>query len=340
MKRRTTSSLLAISVRAIKRSTSVIVICGIISSGCARTEILKTTLDEYKCRVPITGVVTQQNKIALAKLLIGGQSLEGLNIENTPTFHVLMSKASADLTTINYLRCVAVASGEVASNNPELLECVENKRMYFLRNPSAEEFAKYIRENSCTLFQPRSPDLVLNFDTVNTYSDTKTPIDARSYLGAFDIELREVTPGTQVVMLNHLGSYGGQAFLPVSRPNILTQIGSNDPVSFTLIFSRPLSKLSFVLPPLIAATESGITFPKWRADAFDDRGNQIASVANNLFGSYKNEDSRTFFLEQKPNSKACIKTLQFTSNNGHFAAFSAIMIDDLTLFYAPPSKCM
>ncbi|MGB4067710.1 MAG: hypothetical protein WBK08_06740 [Nitrospira sp.] len=339
MKRRTTSSLLAISVRAIKRSTSVIVICGVISSGCTTTTI-RPTLDEFKCVVPITGVVTQQNKFTLAKLLIGGQSLEGLNIENTPTFHVLMSKASADLTTIQYLTCVAVASGEVASKNPELLECIENKRLYFVLNPKPEDFAKYIRENSCPPFKPRSPDLVLNFDTVNTYSDTKTPIDARSYLGAFDIELREVTPGTQVVMLNHLGSYGGMAFLPVSRPNILTQLGSNDPVSFTLIFSRPLSKLSFVLPPLIAATQSGITFPKWRADAFDGRGNRIASVANNHFGSYKHEDSRTFILEPIPRGEACIKALKFTSDNGHFAAFSAIMIDDLTLFYAPPSKCI
>jgi hypothetical protein len=187
--------------------------------------------------------------------------------------------------------------------------------------------------------QPRPPNLVLNFDTVNTYSDPKTPIDARGYFGAFGIELRESTPGTRVVLQNHLGSYEGKAFLPVSRPNVLTQIGSNDPVSFTLVFSRPLSKLRFVLPPLIAATESGITFPKWRADALDVHRTRIASVGNDLFGSYKHEDSRTFVLEPQTGTRACIQEVRFASDNGHFAAFSAIMIDDLTLWYAVRDDC-
>lgn len=185
---------------------------------------------------------------------------------------------------------------------------------------------------------PNPPDAVLNFDTVNTYSDPQTPVDARGYLGAFGVELRDVTRGTHVVLLNHLGSYGGKAFLPVSRPNILTQIGSNDPVSFTLVFPRPLSKLSFVLPPLIAATESGITFPRWRGDALDGQGNQIAGTGNQLFGSYKHEDSRTFVLEPPSHSGAYISAIRFASDNGHFAAFTAIMIDDLALWYAPSSK--
>lgn len=184
------------------------------------------------------------------------------------------------------------------------------------------------------------PDLVLNFDTADTYPDPKTPIDARSYLGAFGIELRGNKSDTRVVLLNHLGSYEGKAFLPVSRPNVLTQVGSNDPVSFTLVFSRPLSKLRFVLPPLSAATGSGITFPKWRADALDAKGNRIAGVGNDLFGSYKHEDSRTFILKSQSRSVTCIKAVQFASDNGHFAAFSAIMIDDLALWYAPVDKCM
>jgi len=183
------------------------------------------------------------------------------------------------------------------------------------------------------------PDQVFNFDAANTYSDPNSPVDARGYLGASGIELRGITDGTRVILLNHLGSYAGKAFLPVSRPNVLTQIDSNDPVSFTLVFSRPLLKLSFVLPPLIAATESGITFPKWRADALDARELKIVSVGNDLFGSYKHEDSRAFFLEVPPQSGACIKAVKFISDNGHFAAFSAILIDDLAVWYAPTSKC-
>ncbi|HYH79327.1 MAG TPA: hypothetical protein VEX86_06010 [Longimicrobium sp.] len=184
---------------------------------------------------------------------------------------------------------------------------------------------------------PPTPE-VLNFDTENTYSDPETPIDAGAYLGAFGIELENKTAGTRVVLINHLGSYGGKAFLPVSRPNVLTQMGSIDPVTFTLIFSRPLSRLSFVMPPLIAAAESGITFPKWRAYGLDAQGVEIASVGSDQFGSHIHTDSRTFTLPA-PGSGVCIKAVRFDSDSERHAAFAAILIDDLALWYAPSNQC-
>ncbi len=193
---------------------------------------------------------------------------------------------------------------------------------------------------SIDFYLPQTPpDQVLNFDTENTYSDPKTAIDAQAYLGAFGIEVAKKTNGTRVVLLNHLGSYGGKAFLPVSRPNVLTQIDSSDPVTFTLSFSRPLSRLSFVIPPLIAGTASGITFPKWRAYGLDAQGVEIVSVGSDLFGSYRHEDSRTLILQAPRSSGACIKAVRFDSDSEHSAAFQAIMIDDLALWYAASNKC-
>lgn len=181
-----------------------------------------------------------------------------------------------------------------------------------------------------------APDQVLNFDAENTYSNPKTPIDAEAYLRQFGIATTK-TPGTRVVLLNHLGAYDGKAFLPVSRPNILTQIGSSDPVTFTLTFSQPLSRLSFVLPPLIAATKSGITFPKWRAHVLDARGFEIASIGSDQFGSYEHEDSKTITLEA-PGRGACIKAVRFDSDTAS-SAFQAILIDDLALWFAPSNSC-
>jgi|SRR5215213_946777 len=183
------------------------------------------------------------------------------------------------------------------------------------------------------------PDQVLNFDTVNTYSDPKTAIDAQAYLGAFGIELANKTTGTGVVLFNHLGMYDGKAFLPVSRPNVLTQINSSEPVNFTLSFSRPLSRLSFVIPPLIAAGATGITFPKWRAYGLDAQGVEIVSVGSDQFGSYRHQDSRTVILEAPSSSGACIKAVRFDSDSEHSAAFQAILIDDLALWYASSNKC-
>lgn len=173
---------------------------------------------------------------------------------------------------------------------------------------------------------------LLNFDTVNTYGDPKTPVDAEPYLGGFEIEIQSVSAGTRVVLQNHLGSYEGKAFLPVSQPNVLTQTGSNDPVSFTLAFRRPLSKLSFVIPPLVAATKSGITFPSWSARAIDSRGNVIASAAGDAFGSKIQEKMKTVVLA--PEGGRCITSVRFDSDNHHRAAFSAILIDDMSLWHA------
>ena len=183
------------------------------------------------------------------------------------------------------------------------------------------------------------PDQVLNFDTENTYSDPKTGIDAQAYLGAFGIELTNKTTGTSVVLFNHLGSYDGKAFLPVSRPNVLTQINSSEPVTFTLSFSQPLSRFSFVIPPLIAAGETGITFPKWRAYGLDAQGVEIASVRSDYFGSYRHQDSKTVILETPSRSGACINAVRFDSDSEHSAAFQAILIDDLALWYAASNQC-
>lgn len=138
------------SIRAIKHSAIVIAVCIAISWGCTPATIVKPTIDELGCGpVPLAGVVTQQNKFTLAKLLIGGKSVEGLNIESTPTFHDLMTKASGDLATVQYLKCVALKSGEVDVDNRDLQECIENKRLFFTLNPTPDQFAQYVRDNPC-----------------------------------------------------------------------------------------------------------------------------------------------------------------------------------------------
>lgn len=236
------------------------------------------------------------------------------------TFQAIPDRLAGCQMLLQTVACLSQRPGNQASND-RLLAYLQSSDM-------------------CGQPHPTMADDVLNFDTVNTYADPGTPVDALSYLGAFGIEVASKTAGTRVVLLNHLGSYEGKAFLPVSQPNVLTQIDSNDPVSFTLIFRRALRKLSFVLPPLIAATTSGITFPEWRVYALDARGTEIASVASDLSGSYIHEDSKGYTLQALPGSGACITSVRFDSDNGHFAAFSAILIDDMALWYAPSNDCL
>lgn len=171
--------------------------------------------------------------------------------------------------------------------------------------------------------------VVIDFDK----SASGSPIDvsatgrlvANGYLAAFDITLSDVTQGTQVVLYDLKKTYEGQAITAVSGNNALTQVGSNDPVSFTLNFKKPLQAVKFTRPKLIAGP-TGITFPEWKAIALDAKGSVLDEGGESLGGYYSDAPPKTFTLKG-----AGIRVVRFSSNNNHFAAFSAIVLDDLTL---------
>lgn len=165
----------------------------------------------------------------------------------------------------------------------------------------------------------------LDFDSVNAGHGR---LVAAGYFAKYGIALSDVTPGTLVVIDNAKNFYGGRALAARSAPNVLTQINSNDPVSFTLTLPAPARAVRFTRPALIAGP-TGITFPQWKVEAFDKTG-RLLSRAGEPLGSgasyYSDVPARIFDL-----TGPGIKTLKFGSNNMHFAAFSALVIDDLVL---------
>ncbi len=183
---------------------------------------------------------------------------------------------------------------------------------------------------------PSDDTLLIDFDGVETYTAPARLADAAPMLAGLGIEL-SMTPGTRVAIGNTLAFYDGQAMIPSSPPNVLTQVGSNDPVSFTLTFRRPLSRLTFRRPALVPATRNGITFPRWDARALDARGVELAHVGEPARGAHRHDPARELVLE--PPSGGCIGAVRFESDNGHFAAFSAVLVDDLRLTFAPASAC-
>src|SRR5206468_2269636 len=82
---------------------------------------------------------------------------------------------------------------------------------------------------------------------------------------------------------------------------------------------------TFTRPKLLTGP-SGITFPQWSAHALDGAGNEIAVVGENLISSFSDVPAQTFHL-----AGTGIRQLRIDSNNFHFAAFSALLLDDLTL---------
>lgn len=135
--------------------------------------------------------------------------------------------------------------------------------------------------------------------------------------------LEGVTPGTLVVVDDARSIYDGRALVAPSGFNVLTQVNSNDPVTYTLRFPGPVRAVRFTRPALMAGP-TGIVFPAWEAEALDASGRTLRRVSEGLQGYYANTPARTFSLEAPG-----IRALRVRSVNFHFAAFSAAVIDDL-----------
>ena len=163
----------------------------------------------------------------------------------------------------------------------------------------------------------------LNFDSVSTSST----VDATSYFASHGITLSGVTAGTQVSIMAYSYLYGGAALVPVSSPNLLMQTGSNAPVSFTMNFSTPLTSFSFVRPGDLAPS----SFPAWQAYAFAG-STLIASTGQ----SYSCCQAAGTYTLAGPG----ITSIRFDSQNGNFAAFNAVPLDNFTLQTAPEPGTM
>jgi hypothetical protein len=167
--------------------------------------------------------------------------------------------------------------------------------------------------------------ITINFDEPDA---SQGRLIANDYLAKYGITISESTNGTLVAIVNASQMYQGRALIATSPPNVLTQVNSNDPVSFTLNFPKQFRLVRFSRPALTAGV-TGVTFPEWRAQALDAKGGILDEVGEPLGAGpryYSNIPARTFTLKGPG-----IKAVRFNSKNYHFAGFSAVVIDDLTL---------
>ncbi|MFC1859014.1 carboxypeptidase regulatory-like domain-containing protein, partial [Thermodesulfobacteriota bacterium] len=226
-------------------------------------------------------------------------------------------------STGNYVWSINdIASTSIAYNGPAL---TPGSYTYYLQvRDRYKNFSLVTASFTFALSELQKTDIV-NFDSVDA---TGANVDAENYLSGFGITLTGVTTGTSVIIVNDANMYNGDAMDPSSAPNFLTQAGSNDPVSFTLNFSNLLDSFSFTRPILVAATPSGIIHPEWSAHALDETGAEIDAKSESQINSFSDVPAQTFTLNGPG-----IKSVRFDSNNHHVAAFSAVLIDDLTLVY-------
>ena len=187
-------------------------------------------------------------------------------------------------------------------------------------------------------FDASSREIVVGFSAVETASAPGYMVAADPYLHAaipisISIDKREPAD-SRIVFVNNLGLYEGRAVAPTKSQNFLTQTNTgNVPASFTLTFAEPVAGVSFLVPKVYPATESGITFPAWRAVALSASGEELGSASQALARRFADIPAQSFQL----NAPAFdgIAAVKFSSDprlgDQPFAAFSAILIEEIKL---------
>jgi hypothetical protein len=176
---------------------------------------------------------------------------------------------------------------------------------------------------------------LVNFDSLDASRVAVTGTPLANYLKQNGIVANNLTAGTKLAVENQALVAGGSAVLASSPPNILTQIGSDKPVQFTLEFSPLLTEFTFTRPELLA--NPYVTHPAWVARAYDSLGVLLSTVQQGLISSYTNVPAQSFTLR----GEAGIASIRFNSESSSLATFGALLMDDCILSSAsavlPPS---
>ena len=139
------------------------------------------------------------------------------------------------------------------------------------------------------------------------------------------VTLTNVTLGTRLKAIDAATYSGGAVPVPSSPPNFFTQVGLNQPVTFTMLLATNVQQVQFTRVALTAGP-NGVSHPQWSAHALDANGNEIQAVSEALITSSTDVPARTFLLVG-----ANIARIRFDSDSKQTANFSAVLLDDIVL---------
>ncbi len=168
---------------------------------------------------------------------------------------------------------------------------------------------------------------LIDFDVLQTSAGAVGGTPLASYLAAYGVTLSSVTLGTAMEAVDTNSFTGDIQVEAPSSPNIFTQAGLNQTVSFTLKFATNLQAFGFTRAGLLSSLGQA-SHPRWKATAFDTNGTQLSSVAEGLINNTIRIAKRSFVLTGNG-----IASVRFDSDNEQIAAFSAVLLDNLLLNY-------
>jgi hypothetical protein len=178
----------------------------------------------------------------------------------------------------------------------------------------------------------------LGLPNVRTDEAPGMTVPAAPYLNDAGISIKEIAPpGSELVIINNRSLYHGQAVLPTTSQNILTQVntgGSRGPASFTLTFDRPVTSVNFMRPALFPETKSGVTHPSWSAHALDVGGRELSSYSESLGRKLKPQNIPALTVTLTAPGFENISAVRFDSDfrlqGEPFAGFFAVLLERLT----------
>ena len=197
------------------------------------------------------------------------------------------------------------------------------------------------QQASVAASQPEDPkEVKLDFNKIDTLSAGPPYwVAAEPFLHAAPISMAvtaHVPDDSVIVFENNLGLYRGHAVAPTISQNFLTQVNiGHGAASFTITFSEPVARVSFMVPKVYPDTASGVTFPAWTATALSASGQTLSSRSEQLVRRMPGSDfpAETYTLDAPGfDDIAAVRfDSDFRLNGVPFAGFPTILIEQITL---------
>jgi hypothetical protein len=138
----------------------------------------------------------------------------------------------------------------------------------------------------------------ISFDGV-AVDNSNGGVATQTYLARYGITVSKLYPADSVVVIRSCMSYyGGKMIDCKQTKNVLSQQNPTDaaPITFNLVFDKPIRALRITRAPLWAATPSGVTHPTWTAFALDANGQVIGLQHEPLLRSFSAVPAKVFNL--------------------------------------------
>jgi Bacterial Ig domain/Protein of unknown function (DUF642) len=176
------------------------------------------------------------------------------------------------------------------------------------------------------IVQAGGNSIVADFDSITATAGPVSGATLSNYLDGFGMIVTDLSAGTQLAAENQALLAGGGVVAASSPPNVLTQIGSSGPVSYTVNFSPWLQHFALTRPELLPAPY--VSQPAWTMTAYDAAGAVLAQTGEGAIGSYTPVGARGFSVN---GGGAGIASVQIASAGNGLTTFNGMVADDFVL---------